>query len=64
MEGKSIACAGERGSGLLHSQSIAINKTTGQVVVADDRIQVLSFDLTPVPLCTFGNGGSEQLGTV
>ena len=64
MEGKCIACVGKSGKEALQfrlPKGITINKTTGQVFVADDlndRIQVLNPDLTFS--YTFGSNGSEQ----
>ena len=64
MEGECIACIGEPGNGplqFLYPRGITINKTTGQVFVADQRnhrIQVLNPDLTFS--YTFGSNGSRK----
>ena len=64
MQGECIACIGEKGSGPLQfkcPRGITINKTTGQVFVADEgnhRIQVLNPDLTFS--YTFGSNGSKN----
>ena len=52
MDGECIACVGTKGNGPLHfcyPKGIAVNRTTGQVVVADygnHRVQVLNSNLT------------------
>ena len=52
MEGECISCVGSKGDGPLqfhYPRGIAVNKTTGQVYIADQwnhRIQVLNSDLT------------------
>ena len=64
LEGECIACVGKEGNGHLQFQypnGITINKTTGQIFIADEynhRIQVLNPDLT---FCrTFGSKSSGQ----
>ena len=62
--GKCISCVGTEGNGPLYfefPQGIAVNRTTGQVVVADcykHRVQVLNSNLTFSHM--FGSEGSEQ----
>ena len=64
MEGQCISCVGKQGEGPLEfnlPEGIAVNKTTGQVFVADynnNRIQVLNPDLSFSH--TFGRYGSRQ----
>ena len=64
MEGECISCVGSKGDGPLQfdfPRGIAVNKTTGQVYIADQwnhRIQVLNSDLTFSH--TFDSSRSEQ----
>ena len=64
MDGECISCVGSKGNGPLqfhYPAGIAINKTTGQVYVADScnhRVQVLNADLTFSHM--FGSSGSGQ----
>ena len=64
MEGECISYVGSQGSGPLqfdYPRGIAVNKTTGQVYIADQwnhRIQVLNSDL--IFSHTFGSLGSKQ----
>ena len=64
MEGDCVSCVGTKGTGPLQfkfPRSITINKTTGQVFVADTcnfRVQVLHPDLTFSHM--FGSWGSSQ----
>ena len=64
MDGKCISCVGTKGNGPLQFEppkGIAVNRTTGQVVVTEygnDRVQVLNSNLTFSHM--FGSKGSEQ----
>ena len=64
MYGKCISCVGTKGKGPLqfeYPQGIAVNRTTGQVVVAEygnHRVQVLNSNLTFSHM--FGSEGSGQ----
>ena len=64
MEGECVSCVGSKGNGPLqfyYPQGIAVNKTTGQVYIAEEsnqRVQVLNSDLTFSH--TFGSYGSGQ----
>ena len=64
LEGKCISCVGSKGNGPLqfkYPRGIAVNKTAGQVYIADKcnhRVQVLNSDLTFSH--KFGGNGSGQ----
>ena len=66
MDGKCISCVGARGNGPLlfeYPQGIAVNRITGQVVVADygnNRVQVLTCNSNLTFSHMFGSKGSGQ----